>query len=284
MPLSILILLGVLGIYLMTRGQRRADPDAATLAELRRAGSDLERSHEIEFFLYLPDRAAADLVAEQLTAEGFRVEVRSGGGGDDWLCLASREMTPKVDELRRLRRHLTAVAESRDGAYDGWGATVVDASMLAALAARTFRDAFGPFNRPEDLALHLRTHYTPERLEVELADAGGVTLLALVTGSPAGYAQLASHEPPIELGPGGLMLHRFYLEQAWIGRGVAGPLMTAVREEARRQAASYLWLTVWQENPRAIAFYRKCGFVATGTTTFSVGSDPQVDWVMTSPL
>jgi hypothetical protein len=131
MPLPFLVLLGILGIYLMTRGQRRADPDAATLAELRRAGSDLARNHEIEFFLYLPDRPAADLVAEQLTAEGFLVTVRPGEGGADWLCLATREMSPELDELQRLRRHLTAVAESKDGAYDGWGATVVDAGDVA---------------------------------------------------------------------------------------------------------------------------------------------------------
>ena len=127
MPLPILLLLGLLGIYLMTRGQRHVDPDEATLAELRRAGSDLARRHEMEFFLYLPDRPAADLVAEQLTAEGFRVEVRAAAESEDWLCLATREMNPELDELHRLRRHLTAVAESRNGVYDGWGATVVDA-------------------------------------------------------------------------------------------------------------------------------------------------------------
>jgi len=163
-------------------------------------------------------------------------------------------------------------------------AQVQDAELLATLAERTFRDAFGAANRPEDLAIHLRTHYTPERMRAELTDPGGVTLFALAGESPAGYAQLASAAPPFPLGPGGLMLHRFYLEQAWIGRGVAVPLMTAVRDAARERAARYLWLTVWQENPRAVAFYRKCGFVEAGTTTFTVGTDPQVDWVMTCPL
>ena len=133
MSLSFLIALGLLGIYLMLRGQARAagarsmaDPDAATLAELARAGSDLGRFHEMEFFLYLPDRQAADAVAEQLTDEGFVVEVQPAELSGEWLCLATRQMSPTLDELHRLRRHLAAVAESRDGAYDGWGATVVE--------------------------------------------------------------------------------------------------------------------------------------------------------------
>jgi hypothetical protein len=79
----------------------------------------------MEFFLYLPDHVAAEAVARQLGAEGFRVEVRAAESEGDWLCLASREMTPELDELRRLRAYLSAVAESREGVYDGWGATVV---------------------------------------------------------------------------------------------------------------------------------------------------------------
>jgi len=132
MPLSLLAALGLIGIYLMLRGQSRAttagsgaDPDATTLTELARAGSDLQRSHEMEFFLYVPDRRSADAVAAQLEVEGFAVEVKAAEEGGDWLCLATRTMVPTLDELQRLRRHLAAVAASREGAYDGWGATVV---------------------------------------------------------------------------------------------------------------------------------------------------------------
>ena len=131
MPLSLLIALALLGIFLILRGQAREaaarteDPDAATLAELTRAGSDLAQVHEVEFFLYLPDSAAADAVKRQLEAEGFRVQVSADDSGGDWLCLATRQMTPALDELRRFRARLAALAESHAGAYDGWGTTVV---------------------------------------------------------------------------------------------------------------------------------------------------------------
>ena len=133
MSLTFLLVLGLLGIYLMLRGQSReaaaraADPDADTLAELARAGSNLGKQHAIEFFLYLPNHAAAEEVAAQLTNEGFQVEVRPAETPPEFLCLATRSMSPELGELQRLRRYLTAVAESRDGAYDGWGATVVEA-------------------------------------------------------------------------------------------------------------------------------------------------------------
>ena len=129
MPLTLLLALAILGLVLIvrTRGQAdgATDPDAATLRALERAGSDLGRSHEMEFFLYLPDQSAAEAAGAQLRAEGFTIRVSAGDSNDDWLCLASRTMRPNLGELQRLRRYLTAVAESRDGAYDGWGATVV---------------------------------------------------------------------------------------------------------------------------------------------------------------
>ncbi len=157
-----------------------------------------------------------------------------------------------------------------------------DAAMLADLAARTFRDTYGAQNTPDNLGQYLAAHYSPALQAAELAEPGMTTLIAEVGGVPAGFAQVSARLPPPGLSAeGGRFLSRFYLEQEWIGRGIAQPLMTAVLDAARQSGASYLWLTVWQENPRAVAFYRKCGFVVAGETTFVLGGDPQVDWLMT---
>lgn len=163
-----------------------------------------------------------------------------------------------------------------------------DAAALAELAARTFRDAFGSQNNPADLALHVARHYTPDRMGAEIADGATTTLLAMVDDRLAGYAQLfdrpAPVTPPASAAGPGRMLHRFYVDQAWIGRGLAQPLMAAAKADAVRRGAAFLWLTVWEQNPRAIAFYRKCGFSVVGSTTFEVGNDRQQDWVMTCSL
>ena len=131
MPLPALIVLGLLGIYLLIRGNQRAaipvDPDADNLEELVRAGSDLERPHEIEFFLYLETRADAEAAATAVQREGFSAEIRPTETESCWLCLATRTMRPELTELRQLRARFTALTEASGGAYDGWGTTVVDA-------------------------------------------------------------------------------------------------------------------------------------------------------------
>ena len=66
----------------------------------------------------------------------------------------------------------------------------------------------------------------------------------------------------------------------WHGRGVAQRLMQHVREAARALGARDVWLSVWERNPRAIAFYAKCGFRDVGSKDFFVGQDRQRDHVM----
>jgi ribosomal protein S18 acetylase RimI-like enzyme len=45
-----------------------------------------------------------------------------------------------------------------------------------------------------------------------------------------------------------------------------------------------LWLGVWEENPRAIRFYDKCGFMPVGSQDFNLGAARQRDRVMVLTL
>ena len=119
----------------MLNGGRRAardaaEPDAATVAALARAGSDLRQPHDLEFFLYLPTAAAAEDVATTLRADGFMTRVSLDEKASEWLCLATRQLCPNVTELGRLRIRLSALASAAGGEYDGWGATVVEPGEL----------------------------------------------------------------------------------------------------------------------------------------------------------
>ena len=131
MSLAFLLLLGLVGLGLMLNGRRRAardaaEPDAAILAALTRAGSDVRQPHEIEFFLFFPTEAAAEGVAARLRADGFVTRVSLDADGPEWLCLATRLLRPDLGELGLLRTRLSALASEAGGAYDGWGATVVE--------------------------------------------------------------------------------------------------------------------------------------------------------------
>lgn len=160
-----------------------------------------------------------------------------------------------------------------------------EAEALAQLMERTFRDAFGAANRPQDLATHIARSYGAERQGQEMADPAMAVLVAEMDGHLCGYAQLRRAEAPAAVtGREPMQLWRFYLDQAWLGKGVAQALMEAVKREARSRGAKTLWLGVWEENPRGIAFYRKAGFSEVGRFLFHVGDDPQRDLIMTHSL
>ena len=164
-------------------------------------------------------------------------------------------------------------------------AVPADAAALAELGARTFRDAFGADNTPEDMTLYLTTSYGPELQAAELRSAGIVTLVAESERGLAGYSQLRAAPPPgIVGGPGPIELWRFYVEREWQGRGVAQALMEATLEAAAARGAGTVWLAVWERNHRARAFYRKRGFVDRGEKAFLLGNDRQTDRVMALAL
>lgn len=156
-----------------------------------------------------------------------------------------------------------------------------DAAALAEFAERSFREAFAAQNRPADLDLYLTKAYGEHQQANELGDPGIVTLIVEVDGQLAGFAQLRPGKAPnCVRASSAIELWRFYVDRSWHGRGIAHSLMRATLDAARARAADTLWLGVWEHNPRAQAFYRKCGFVDVGQQSFTLGTDVQTDRVM----
>ncbi len=164
-------------------------------------------------------------------------------------------------------------------------ATAADAALVSALARDTFVDTFAAGNDPADMALHVERSYGIPQQTAELVDPGIVTLLAEIDAAVVAYAQVRrGRVPECVTGPAPVELWRFYVDRRWHGRGIAQALMARVKSEALASGGRTLWLGVWERNPRAQAFYAKCGFVDVGKHVFLFGADPQTDRVMAMPL
>jgi hypothetical protein len=100
------------------------DPDGQVLAQLVKAGSDLSKPHNLEFFLYFPERPVAEATAQHLMQVGFQANVTPAAQGSDWLCLATRTMVPSHKQLVEISAQMEALARSGGGEYDGWGTEV----------------------------------------------------------------------------------------------------------------------------------------------------------------
>ena len=160
-----------------------------------------------------------------------------------------------------------------------------DAVLLSRLGAETFFDAFASQNTPEDMALYLRSSFGPDIQAAELAEPHTVFLIAEVGVEAAGYARLREGPPSVPMSAvRPLEIVRFYARTSWIGKRVGSALMEACLSESLSRNCDLIWLDVWERNERAIAFYRKWGFVVVGSQPFRLGNDVQDDLLMARPV
>ncbi len=160
-----------------------------------------------------------------------------------------------------------------------------DASALTVLGPATFREAFGRVFPPAFIGERMAIIYGFGRLREDLADPRQSWFLAEAAGEAVGFLALEEGPAPgcvVEAAP--LELSRLYVRAPWHGRGPAFALMEAGLADARRRRARSLWLQAWEQNPKALAFYRAHGFREAGRTVVTFGGEPLPHLVLTRRL
>jgi len=164
-------------------------------------------------------------------------------------------------------------------------AIAADALALSQIAEATFRAAFAAASTEADMDRHCANRFSARQQGEEIAAPSLETWLAMDGDAIAGFAQLRVRvRPRCVAAASACEVQRLYVEARFHGKGVAARLMDACVDAARRHGTAALWLGVWERNPRAIAFYAKCGFVEVGEQVFPLGQDLQRDLVMARPI
>ncbi len=173
--------------------------------------------------------------------------------------------------------------------------TSEDAPLLALVGAATFLEAFVGFLAGDAILAHCTQNHSPQYYSNALSKPATRAWIAEVDPqigagpAPLGYALLTEPDfsPEIPL-PGDLELKRIYAFSRFHGSpGSPGPgqlLMEHAVAHARQQSAPRLLLGVHKDNARALAFYRRNGFVQAGVRTFQLGSHIYDDYVLALTL
>jgi ribosomal protein S18 acetylase RimI-like enzyme len=178
---------------------------------------------------------------------------------------------------------LTALNSSMSVTYRR--GTTDDAAGLAEFATRAFTQTYAAFNTPQDIRDYVATSYGVTQQERELSDPAMITVLAESDDALIGYSQVRRKEvPSCVTQDAPAEIYRFYVDASAHGKGVAQRLMDESLSAAHDLGAKHIWLGVWDRNARAIAFYRKRGFIEIGDQHFQLGSDRQRDLVMIRPV
>ena len=162
-------------------------------------------------------------------------------------------------------------------------ATTADLPAIDHVFRTSFCDTFAHLYAAEDLTAFL-AGFTSDAWTAEFNDPALAFHVGEAGGAILGFAKLGPNKLP-HVEPDALLeLKQLYLLKSAHGTGMAHALMHWTLDEARRRGASRLALSVWSENWRAQAFYRRFGFADRGPVTFMVGNHPDEDRVWEARL
>jgi len=159
--------------------------------------------------------------------------------------------------------------------------TLNDIDQLQKIGRQTFQETFSEANSEENMKNYLGEGFSKEKLTAELNDKDSEFYFASLDNEIIGYLKLNFGESQTELKDNkALEIERIYVPKEFHGKSVGQLLYDKAIQIAKQKNAEYVWLGVWEENPRAISFYKKNGFVEFDKHIFKLGNDEQTDIMM----
>ena len=156
-----------------------------------------------------------------------------------------------------------------------------DIANLQIIGRQTFAETFSEGNSEEDMNQYLEEKFSVSQLKSELLDENSVFYFALVDTNIVGYLKVNLGESQTEIkDKNALEIERIYVIKDFHGKSVAKYLYKKAIEIAESKNVDYGWLGVWEENARAISFYKKNNFVEFDKHIFKLGNDEQTDIMM----
>lgn len=159
--------------------------------------------------------------------------------------------------------------------------TQSDIDQLQKIGRQTFYETFAAGNSEENMNKYLLEGFSIKKLNDELHDTNVQFYFAICDGNTIGYLKLNIGQSQSELKEvNALEIERIYVLKDFHGKKVGQLLYDKALQIARDKNVDFVWLGVWEKNPRAINFYKKNGFVEFDKHIFKLGNDEQTDIMM----
>lgn len=156
-----------------------------------------------------------------------------------------------------------------------------DLNELQEISRKTFAETFASTNTKEDMDKYLDENLSVAKLMDELNEQNTEFYFATSKNRVVGYLKVNYGQSQSELKTdNSLEIERIYVLKEYHGVNVGQQLLEKALNIARQQKVNYIWLGVWENNQRAISFYKKNGFIAFDKHIFMLGNDEQTDIMM----
>ncbi|MDR6763497.1 ribosomal protein S18 acetylase RimI-like enzyme [Flavobacterium sp. 2755] len=159
--------------------------------------------------------------------------------------------------------------------------TLDDIDQLQKIGRQTFYETFSEYNSEENMQSYLDEKFSKEKLTEELRNKNSQFYFAVLDNNAIGYLKINFGESQTELqDEKSLEIERIYVSKEFHEKKVGQLLYEKAIQTAQEKNADYVWLGVWEENHRALSFYKKNGFLEFYKHIFKLGNDEQTDIMM----
>jgi ribosomal protein S18 acetylase RimI-like enzyme len=152
---------------------------------------------------------------------------------------------------------------------------------LRTISTQTFTETFAHQNSESDIHKYVSEKLSVEQLSKELNSKGSSFYFLKLNTQIIGYLKLNTGEAQTELkNSTSIEIERIYIKKEFHSKGFGELLLKHAIDVAKQQQVHYIWLGVWEENFKAISFYKRNGFHQFDTHIFKLGEDEQLDILM----
>lgn len=158
---------------------------------------------------------------------------------------------------------------------------IKEIDKLKEIGKLTFPETFSSENSEDNMREYLENGFSTKKLTTELTDQNAEFYFAELDGKTIGYIKINVGQSQTEIkDKNALEIERIYVLQEFHEKKVGQIFYDKAIELAKEKNVENVWLGVWEQNPRAIRFYEKNGFLAFDKHVFILGNDEQTDIMM----
>lgn len=159
--------------------------------------------------------------------------------------------------------------------------TISKIDALEDVSKRSFIQTYADKNTEENMQHYLLDNFSQEKLIIQLKDPGSEFYFASLNNEVVGYLKINFGKAQTEQSySNSVEIERIYVLKEFQGKKIGQLLCNKAFQVGQQNKADYLWLGVWEENLKALRFYKNYGFVEFDKHTFKLGGDIQTDILM----
>ena len=160
-----------------------------------------------------------------------------------------------------------------------------DLVILREISYKTYNETFKDWNTPSNMEDYLENAFNMSKMRDEMLNANSQFYFLYADEELVGYLKLNEGLSQTDINDSdSIEVERIYLLKEFHGKALGSVLMNKAIEIAKEKKKKYLWLGVWENNDKAMKFYKRNGFYVIGQHSFFMGDDEQTDLIMRKDL